>query len=45
MVVPRDRIEWLQKYMLANKLLKQKVDLDKHIDTSYREEALKMLKK
>ena len=45
MVVPRDRIEWLQKYMLANKLLKQKVDLDEHIDTSYREEALKMLKK
>ena len=45
MVVPRDRIEWLQKYMLENNLLKQKVDLDKHIDTSYREEALKMLKK
>ncbi len=45
MVVPRDRIEWLQNYMLANNLLKQKVDLDKHIDASYREEALKMLKK
>jgi NitT/TauT family transport system substrate-binding protein len=45
MVVPRDRIAWLQTYMLENKLLKQKVDLDKHIDTSYREAALKMLKK
>jgi NitT/TauT family transport system substrate-binding protein len=45
MEVPRKRIEWLEKYMLENKLLKQKVDLDKHIDTSYREEALKLLKK
>jgi len=45
MIVPRDRIEWLEKYMLENKLLKQKVDLDKHIDASYREEAIKMLKK
>lgn len=45
MEVPRKRIEWLENYMLKNKLLKQKVDLDKHIDTSYREEALKMLKK
>ena len=30
--------------MVKNGLLKSKVDLDKHIDASYREEALKMLK-
>lgn len=43
MVIPRDRIEWLQNYMLENKLLAQKVDLDKHIDGSYRLAAFKIL--
>lgn len=43
--IPRKRIEWLENYMLQNGLLKQKVDLDKHIDASYREEALKILRK
>ena len=43
--IPRKRIEWLENYMLKNGLLKGKVDLDKHIDASFREEALKMLKK
>jgi NitT/TauT family transport system substrate-binding protein len=42
--IPRKRLEWLEDYMVKNGLLKSKVDLDKHIDASYREEALKMLK-
>jgi NitT/TauT family transport system substrate-binding protein len=42
--IPRKRLEWLENYMVQNGLLKEKIDLDKHIDVSYREEALKMLK-
>jgi ABC-type nitrate/sulfonate/bicarbonate transport system substrate-binding protein len=42
--IPRKRLEWLENYMVQNGLLKEKIDLDKHIDASYREEALKMLK-
>ena len=42
--VPRKRLEWLLNYMVENGLLKEKIDLGKHIDGSYRDEALKMLK-
>jgi len=39
--IPRDRIAWLEGEMLKIGQLKQKIDLDKYIDGSLREEALK----
>lgn len=43
--IPTKRIEWLQDYMVQNKLLDKKIDVAKHSDPSYQEEALKLVKK
>jgi NitT/TauT family transport system substrate-binding protein len=40
-----DRVNWLMNYMLENKQLDKKIDINKYADGSYREEALKLLKK
>lgn len=39
--IPRAKIEWLQNLLVTTKKLKQKLDLDKYIDETYRKEALK----
>ena len=41
MDVPRAKIEWLQNQLLKAEVVRKKIDLDKFIDESYREEALK----
>lgn len=42
--VPRAKIEWLQNQLLKVGAVRRKIDLDKFIDESYREEALKRAK-
>lgn len=42
--IPRAKIEWLQNQLLKVDVVRKKIDLDKFIDDSYREEALKRAK-
>jgi NitT/TauT family transport system substrate-binding protein len=39
--IPRDKLEWLQNQLVQFGQIKKKIDLDKYIDESYRQEALK----
>lgn len=39
--IPRAKLDWLQKEFLKLGLIREKIDLDKFIDESYRKEALK----
>ncbi len=39
--IPRARIEWLQNALLKQGTIRKRINLDKFIDESYREEALK----
>ena len=41
--VPRDKIEWLQNVLVKLGAMKKPIDLDKYIDESYRDQALKLV--